>query len=345
MDRTRAAATRRKMYGPAKPPQDGAAAAQPRRKVTVPDIRARKGQRPLAMITAYDYTMARLLDEGGADLLLVGDSLGMVVQGQPNTLGVTVEDVCYHGRAVARGARSAHVVGDMPFMSFQVSAQQALENAGRMMKEGAFESIKLEGGVEVTEHVSRLVRAGIPVMGHVGLTPQAVHAMGGFKVQGKGHEQAQRVLQDARALEDAGVFAIVLEAIPPDLAEQITESVGVPTIGIGAGAKCDGQVLVCYDLLGMYRELSPKFAKRFVEGGDAIIRATELYVSEVAARKFPGAEHSFKPNGFTVPRAPIVERDSSPGRPRSVVPPSPESAPTLEPDADLDPHAVGAPIH
>lgn len=281
-----------------------------RPKVTVPAIRARKsphprlnsrergGIRPLAMITAYDFTMARLLDEGGADILLVGDSLGMVVQGHNNTLTVTVDEICYHGRAVARGARSAHVVGDMPFMSFQVSAMSALENAGKMMKEGGFESVKLEGGAEVAEHVHRIVAAGIPVMGHVGLTPQSVHAMGGFKVQGKREDDARRVLADARALEEAGAYAIVLEAIPPDLAEEITQAVSVPTIGIGAGPSCDGQVLVCYDLLGMYQGRTPRFAKRFVEGGDAVVNATRAYIEEVTNGTFPAAEHSFKPNGF-----------------------------------------------
>ena len=272
------------------------------RKVTVPEIRARKGKTPIAMVTAYDVTMARLLDDGGADLLLVGDSLGMVVQGHPNTIPVTIEEICSPGRAGARGARRAHVVGDMPFMSFQISAVQALENAGRLMKEGAFESVKLEGGEEVAEHVRRIVSAGIPVMGHVGLLPQSVHAMGGFKVQGKDDDGAERVLAGARALEEAGAYAIVLEAIPPDLADEVTASVSVPTIGIGAGPGCDGQVLVCYDLLGMYRELSPKFAKRFAEIGDAIVGATRAYVDEVQGRSFPAAEHTFKPSGLRARR-------------------------------------------
>ncbi len=282
------------MYGP----QGGAGRARPARKITVPEIRARKGATPLSMITAYDFTMARLLDEGGADMLLVGDSLGMVVQGHPTTLPVTVDEICYHGRAVARGAQHAHVVGDMPFMSFQVSAERALENAGKMIKEGGFESIKLEGGEEVAEHVRRIVAAGIPVMGHVGLTPQSVHAMGGFKVQGKDEEAAQRVLDGARALEEAGAYAIVLEAIPPDLAEEVTASVTVPTIGIGAGPSCDGQVLVCYDLLGMFPDLRPKFAKRFAEVGEQIIAATHAYVGEVRDRSFPAAEHTFKRSGL-----------------------------------------------
>lgn len=289
------------MYGPQ---GQGGSAPRPNSKVTVPEIRSRKGGSPIAMVTAYDFTMARLLDEGGADILLVGDSLGMVVQGHATTLPVTVDDICYHGRAVARGARRAHVVGDMPFMSFQISAANALENAGKLMKEGSFESVKLEGGEEVAEHVRRIVSAGIPVMGHVGLTPQSVHAMGGFKVQGKGND-AERIIQDARALEEAGCYAIVLEAIPPDLAEDVTASVGVPTIGIGAGKGCDGQVLVCYDLLGMYRDLKPRFAKRFAEVGDQVVGAVRAYVDEVQARTFPGPEHSFKPNGAS-PRRPVT---------------------------------------
>jgi 3-methyl-2-oxobutanoate hydroxymethyltransferase len=271
----------------------------------VPDLRARKGGTPIAMVTAYDFTMARLLDEGGADILLVGDSLGMVVQGHSTTIPVTLEEICYHGRAVVRGARRAHVVGDMPFMSFQVSPVQALENAGRLMKEGSFESVKLEGGEDVAEHVRRIVAAGIPVMGHVGLTPQSVHAMGGFKVQGKGESDADRVLADARALEEAGAYAIVLEAIPPDLAGEITQAVSVPTIGIGAGPECDGQVLVCYDLFGMYPDLKPKFAKRFAEVGEQIVNATRDYVGEVQARAFPAPEHTFKPNG-TRRHAPVL---------------------------------------
>ncbi|MCC6646942.1 MAG: 3-methyl-2-oxobutanoate hydroxymethyltransferase, partial [Polyangiaceae bacterium] len=193
------------------------------KKITVPVLRARKAKGPrIAMVTAYDATLARLFDEAGADALLVGDSLGMVVQGLPHTLGVTVEDVAYHGRAVARGASRAHLVGDMPFMSFQVSPEDALRNAGYLVKHGAFEAVKLEGGVEVAEHVRRIVGAGIPVMGHVGLTPQSVHAMGGFRVQGKSDDDAQRIVADAKALESAGAYSIVLEGIPSDLARKIT---------------------------------------------------------------------------------------------------------------------------
>lgn len=276
---------------------NGRSSAVPLRKTTVLDVRSRKGTGPaLAMVTAYDYTMARLVDEAGADLILVGDSLGMVVQGLPNTLPVTLEEVCYHGRAVARGVTRAHVVGDMPFMSYQVSAAHAVESAGKLVKEGAFESVKLEGGQELAEHVRQIVRAGIPVMGHVGLLPQSVHALGGFKVQGRGAAAAARIVADARALEEAGAYAIVLEAMPPDVADEVTRTVGVPTIGIGAGVGCDGQVLVCTDLLGMSSGHEPKFAKRYAELGDAIVDAVKRYVGEVRSGAFPTAEHTYKPN-------------------------------------------------
>ena len=263
-------------------------------KVTVPELRARKqrGQK-IAVLTAYDATIARLLDAGGADVLLVGDSLGMVVQGRDNTLPVTLEEICYHGRAVARGARRAHIVGDMPFMSFQPSPLHALEAAGRMMKDGAFEAVKLEGGERYVEHVRAIVAAGIPVMGHLGLLPQSVHAMGGFRVQGRDDSSAERLIRDARLLEEAGAYSIVLEGIPSELGRRITEAISIPTIGIGAGPHCDGQVLVCYDFLGMYSEVRPKFVKRFAELGDAIVQATQSYVAEVQSSAFPSAEHSF----------------------------------------------------
>ena len=272
------------------------------RKVTAPELSARKvsaGARPISMVTAYDFTMARLLDEAGVDAILVGDSLGMIVQGLSNTLPVTLDEICYHGRAVARGLQHAHLVGDLPFMSYQASTTQAIESAGKLIKEGAFESVKIEGGVEVAESVRRMVQAGIPVMGHVGLTPQSVHAFGGFKVEGRGVDGAEKVLEDARALAEAGVFAIVLEAIPPDLAARVTAELMIPTIGIGAGRACDGQVLVCTDLLGMSRGHSPKFAKHFAELGDAIVGAVKSYVSEVEAGTFPGPEHTYKPNAIT----------------------------------------------
>ena len=285
------------MYGPvplAEPASQVPAPHAGVRKVTVPDIRARKeAGPPLAMVTAYDFTMALLLDEGGADIVLVGDSLGMVVQGLPNTLPVTVEEICYHGRACSRALRRAHLVGDMPFMSYQESPKQAVKNAGKMMKDGAFEAVKLEGGADIARHVRKIVAAGIPVMGHVGLTPQHVHAMGGFKVQGRSEDAADRLIRDARALEDAGAYSIVIEAVPADVAARITEAVAIPTIGIGAGAQCDGQVLVCYDFLGMFRGLRPKFVKRYAELGDAIVDATKQYVDEVQRGVFPSDQYSF----------------------------------------------------
>ncbi len=284
---------------------DGAPVAQAK-KVTVPELARRKGGGPaLAMVTAYDFTMARLVDEAGVDLVLVGDSLGMVVQGLPNTLPVTIDEMCYHGRAVARAVQRAHLVGDMPFMSYQLSPAQALETAGRFLKEGAFESVKLEGGEETAEHVRRIARAGIPVMGHVGLTPQSVHAFGGFKMQGRGEDAAAKIVADARAVEEAGAYAIVLEAIPPDVAERVTAAVGVPTIGIGAGAACDGQVLVCTDLLGMVRAHGPHFVKRYAELGDVIVDAVKRYVGEVQSGAFPAPEHAYKPNRAGLALAPF----------------------------------------
>lgn len=288
-------------------------------KITVPELRARKRNGPkIAVLTAYDATIARLLDAGGADVLLVGDSLGMVVQGLPNTLPVTLDEICYHGRAVARGARRAHVVGDMPFMTFQVSPERALDAAGRMMKEGAFEAVKLEGGARYAEHVRAIVGAGIPVMGHLGLLPQSVHAMGGFRVQGRDESSAQALLADARALEEAGAYAIVLEGMPSELARRITEVVSVPTIGIGAGPHCDGQVLVCYDFLGMYSEVRPKFVKRFAEIGEAIVEATHRYVAEVRSAAFPAAEHSF--GGGPLRPKPLSEESYAAPPPRSAGP-------------------------
>ncbi len=266
------------------------------KKRTAPELMAQKGREPIVMVTAYDYTMARLVDAAGVDMVLVGDSLGMVVQGLPNTLPVTLDEIAYHCRAVGRGLERAHLVGDMPFMSYQVSPAQAVESAGKLVKEGGCESVKLEGGGEVAEHVYRIVRAGVPVVGHVGLTPQSVHALGGFKVQGRGDEAAERVIEGARALESAGAFAIVLEAIPPDLAAAVTRAVSVPTIGIGAGVACDGQVLVSNDLLGLTLGPTPKFAKRFAELGQAAVDAVGRYASEVRAGTFPAREHTYKAN-------------------------------------------------
>jgi len=264
------------------------------RPVTVPRLgkMKRDGER-ITMVTAYDATFARLFDEAGIDVLLVGDSLGMVVQGQDSTLPVTVDEVIYHCRAVARGTRRAHIVGDMPFLSWQLGPDQALRNAGRFLSEGGAQAVKLEGGVDAATTIERIVHAGIPVMAHVGLTPQSVHAMGGFRVQGKTEETAARVLRDAKAVAEAGAYALVLEGIPTDLAKRITDAVDIPTIGIGAGPHCDGQVLVCYDLLGLTPELKPKFVKRYAEFFADGIAAATRYRDEVRAGTFPSAEYSF----------------------------------------------------
>jgi 3-methyl-2-oxobutanoate hydroxymethyltransferase len=247
----------------------------------------------ITVLTAYDATFARLLDEGGADVLLVGDSLGMVIQGHETTLPVTLEEMAYHCRAVARGAKRAHVVGDLPFMSYQGSIEQGMSSAGKLMKEGACHSVKLEGGAVHAELVRRLVGAGIPVMGHIGLTPQSFHQLGGFKVQGRDPKGRERLIADARALEEAGVYAIVLEAIPADIAADITEAVSVPTIGIGAGLACDGQVLVSYDMLGMDESFKPRFVRRFATLGQTIKDAVAGYVQEVRAGTFPSDAESF----------------------------------------------------
>jgi 3-methyl-2-oxobutanoate hydroxymethyltransferase len=278
-------------------------------KVTAPEIQARKRGGPkTVMVTAYDATLARLVEAAGVDVLLVGDSLGMVVQGLPTTLPVTLEEVAYHCRAVSRGARRAHVVGDLPFLSYQPSPERAVDAAGRLVKEGGAEAVKLEGGVAMAEHVRRIVAVGIPVMGHVGLTPQSVHAMGGFRVQGKTDLAQERILADARALDEAGVYAIVVEGVPAALGRRITECVTVPTIGIGAGPHCDGQVLVCYDLLGMYGDVRPKFVKRYAELGAAVVQAVGDFAAEVRSGVFPDEAHSF---GGPVASAPQVEPTGS----------------------------------
>jgi 3-methyl-2-oxobutanoate hydroxymethyltransferase len=272
----------------------GTGQASDERPVTVPRLRKMKrdGTR-ITMVTAYDATFARLFDDARIDVLLVGDSLGMVVQGQDSTLPVTVDEVIYHCRAVARGTRRAHIVGDMPFLSWQISPEQALRNAGRFLSEGGAQSVKLEGGVAAAPTIQRIVQAGIPVMAHVGLTPQSVHAMGGFRVQGKTEETAARVLVDAKAVAEAGAYALVLEGIPTDLGQRITAEVEIPTIGIGAGPHCDGQVLVCYDLLGLTPDLKPKFVKRYAEFFEEGVAAARRYRDEVRAGVFPSEEYSF----------------------------------------------------
>jgi len=261
------------------------------RSVTVPDfLSARARGVRLTMLTAYDYTMARLLDAAGVDGLLVGDSLGMVVQGSDNSLAVTLDEVIYHTRLVARGIRRSLLVADMPFMSFQVSPQQAAESAGRLVKEGGAHAVKLEGGVRSATAIEAIARCDIPVMGHVGMTPQSVRRFGGFKVQ----RDAERLLADARAVEEAGAFAVVIECVPADLARRITEALKIPTIGIGAGPGCDGQVLVTHDLLGLFDELRPRFVKQYAELGQEMRRAAEEYCREVREGVFPAAEHSFR---------------------------------------------------
>ena len=263
-------------------------------RVTVQTLRAMtsRGER-ITMVTAYDATFARMLDEGGADVLLVGDSLGMVVQGHETTLPVTMDEMLYHCRAVARGSRRAHLVGDMPFMSYQAAPEDALRNAGRFLAEGGMHAVKLEGGIDMAPSVRKIVAAGIPVMGHVGLTPQSVHALGGFKVQGKREEDAVRVLRDAKALAEAGAYAVVLEGIPSELASHITAELPIPTIGIGAGPHCDGQVLVCYDLLGLTPERVPRFVKQYEHFYANGVAAIGRFREEVQSGAFPSPQHSF----------------------------------------------------
>ena len=270
------------------------------KKVTVPDVARMKaaGER-ITMVTAYDCAFARLLDKAGVDLLLVGDSLGMVVQGLETTLPVTLDEMIYHTRMVARGAHRALVVGDLPFGAYQTSPTQALESAIRLVKEGGAQAVKLEGGLPMARAIEAIAAIDVPVMGHVGLTPQSVHRMGGHRVQGRRHGhgagERERVLDDARAVQEAGAFAVVLECIPLDLAAEITAELKIPTIGIGAGAHCDGQVLVLHDLLGLSTDWTPRFAKRYAELGQEVVRAAETYVREVKDGAFPTEAQAFAP--------------------------------------------------
>jgi 3-methyl-2-oxobutanoate hydroxymethyltransferase len=270
---------------------NGAAGVSELRPVTVPDfLAARSRGHRLTMLTAYDCTTARLLDAAGVDSLLVGDSLGMVVQGNADSLGVTLDEMVYHTKMVVRGVRRALVVADLPFMSYQVSPQQALESAGRLIKEGGAHAVKLEGGVRSAPAVEAITRADIALMGHVGLTPQSVRRLGGFKVQ----RDAARLIDDALAIEAAGAFALVVECVPADLAGRITEAVKIPTIGIGAGPRCDGQVLVTPDILGLFEDFRPRFVKQYADVGRAILNAVENYCREVRDGSFPGPEQSFR---------------------------------------------------
>lgn len=252
-----------------------------------------KGEK-LSMLTAYDYSTAKLEDESGINGILVGDSLGNVVLGYEDTVSVTMEDMIHHGAAVARGAKNALVVVDMPFMSYEVTVEEAVRNAGRLMKEGRAGAVKLEGGVRVAEQIRAIVKAGIPVMGHIGLTPQSINVFGGFKVQGKSEEAARALLADAKAVEEAGAFAVVIEAVPAALAQMITDTVSIPTIGIGAGAGCDGQILVYQDMLGMFSDFTPKFVKHYANVGEIMREAFANYAAEVASGAFPTEEHTYK---------------------------------------------------
>lgn len=263
--------------------------------VTINDLLKKKAEgRKITMLTAYDYPFARIVDEAGLDGILVGDSLAMVVQGLENTLPVTMDEMVYHTRMVARAARQAMVIADMPFMSYQTGVSDAVRNAGRFLKEAGAQAIKLEGGGEVAEHIRAMTRSDIPVMAHIGLTPQSIHRMGGYKVQGRTEETQRRLIEEAHVAEDAGAFALILEAIPMELAKKITGELAIPTIGIGAGPHCDGQVLVVHDVLGLFERFVPKFVKRYANLKEEAVRAVSAFRDEVERGVFPSEEQSFK---------------------------------------------------
>lgn len=255
---------------------------------------AKNNNEKLSMVTSYDYSMAKLVDEAGIDGILVGDSLGMVTLGYENTLAVTIDDMIHHTKAVSRGAKNALIVADMPFLSYHISIEESIKNAGRLIKEGNAHAVKLEGGYEILDKVEAIVKAQIPVMGHIGLTPQSINMFGGFKVQGKTINQIQKLIDDAKYLEEAGAFAIVLECIPEKIAKLITETVSIPTIGIGAGKYCDGQILVVNDMLGMYSDFTPKFVKQYKNLKKDINEAINNYITDVKKGSFPEEKHSFK---------------------------------------------------
>ena len=263
-------------------------------RTTIRDLKEmkRRGEK-IPMLTAYDYTSAMIVETAEISLILVGDSLGQVVLGYDTTVPVTMEDMLHHIKAVSRGAKKAHIVGDMPFMSYQTDILEAVRNAGRILQEGGAQSVKLEGGRHLSETVRHIVQAGIPVMGHIGLTPQAVNQLGGYRVQGRSHEAATELIEDAVSLEEAGAYAVVLESVPAPLAKLITERLSVPTIGIGAGAECDGQVLVLHDLLGLFSDFVPKHARRYAELGEEIRSAVTRYANDVQTGDFPGEAESF----------------------------------------------------
>lgn len=263
-------------------------------KTSILDLQRKKTEgQPITMLTAYDYPGAILVDEAGIDLILVGDSLAMTVLGYPNTVSVTVDEMLHHCKAVARGAKRAFLIGDMPFMSYQIERNEAVRNAGRFIKEAGMDAVKLEGGREVVETTQAIVKAGIPVMGHLGLTPQTATKLGGYKVQGKTAAAAQHLLEDALALEEAGCFSLVLEAVPAAVAKAVSQRLIIPTIGIGAGPNCDGQVLVFHDILGLFDRFTPKFVKKYADLRPAILAAFQAYRQEVEAGEFPTANHSF----------------------------------------------------
>ncbi len=265
-----------------------------KKKITTLDIqKMKKEKRKITALTAYDYPFAKILDKTEIDIILVGDTVGMVVLGYKNTLPVTMEDMIHHIRAVKRGVSRALIVGDMPFMSYQVSVEESLRNAGRLVQEGGAEGVKIEGGIAMRDRIRAIVDIGIPVMGHVGLTPQSVHRFGGYRVQGKDYLNARKILSDAKAVEDAGAFSIVLEGIPAELGKRISEALAIPTIGIGAGPHCNGQILVIHDLLGLPGDFNPKYIKRYADIGESITDAVRNYIDEVREEKFPSEEHSY----------------------------------------------------
>lgn len=264
-------------------------------KTTILDIYKKKAEgKKITMLTAYDFPTAQIVDQAGIDMILVGDSLGMVVQGVTSTLPVTMDEMIYHTRIVSRATQSAMVVGDMPFLSYQTHKAEAVRNAGRFLKEAGAEAVKLEGGAQMAEAIRAIVDAGIPVVAHIGLTPQYVHMLGGFKVQGKGEAAREKLLADAKAVQDAGAFSVVIEGIPSSLAKEIHEAIHIPTIGIGAGPECDGQVLVLHDLLGLFDRFTPKFVKKYANLKEQALKAVTEYKKDVEAGKFPAEEHSFK---------------------------------------------------
>jgi 3-methyl-2-oxobutanoate hydroxymethyltransferase len=264
-------------------------------KITINDLlRKKMEQKKITMLTAYDYPFARIIDEAGIDAIIVGDSLGMVVQGLENTLPVTMDEMIYHTKIVSRGVKNAMVIGDLPFMSYQASIEEAVRNAGRFLKEAGASAVKIEGGAEVAEHIRAMTRSDMPVMAHIGLTPQSIHRMGGYKIQGRTEESAKILIEEAHTVEDAGAFSLLLEAIPMGLAKRITEEVSIPTIGIGAGPYCDGQVLVLHDLIGLFERFLPKFAKRYVNLKDEALKAITIFKEEVERGIFPTEKHSFK---------------------------------------------------